>query len=148
MKNAIAITAASVFLVLVAAAISTMFYFTLLEQPYLTYENLPFPTTVESVKQGEIIPVRVIRCNSDSTTHSFALSNSLYNIDTGQYTLLPGFSIMIAPGCTDAISRINRMPTDLLPGRYKLFGTAEIRGKIRTFIVDWNSAPFNVLSAK
>lgn len=148
MKNTVAMWMACIFLSLMAAFVGTLFYITILEKPYLSYKNLPFPPVMESARQGEIMPLRVIRCNSDSDPHSYDLSNSLFNLDTGVYTILPGFAVMISPGCTDAILRINRMPIDLPPGRYQLFGTAEIRGTVRTFIVDWHSVPFNVRAAK
>lgn len=148
LKNAIAIAFASIFLALIASAVGTLFYMMVLEKPYLSYENLPLPTVLASVKPGEIMPLRVVRCNSDDVPHSYPLSHSLYNLDTGVYTLLQGFSVMISPGCDDAVSRLNRMPIDLPPGHYQLFGAAEIRGTIRTFVVDWHSEPFKVEVAK
>lgn len=148
MKNAIAITAASVFLALITAALSTLLYFFVLEKPWLTYENIPFPPTIETVHPGDVMPLQVVRCNHDLVSHTYNLSHSLYEVNTHVYTLLPGVSAMISPGCADSISQLNRVPENTPPGRYILFGASEIDGTMRKFSVDWHSQEFNIEAAK
>lgn len=137
-----------IFLAILATAVCTLLYFMVGEKSALSYRNIPFPATIESVRVGEVIPLRVVRCNSDSVPRTYNLTHSLYEVNKGFYILLPGVSAMIQPGCADSISALNRVPVDTPPGRYKLFGASEVRGTLRTFSVEWHSGEFDIEAAK
>lgn len=120
-------------------------YFLLLERPYLSYRNLPFPVVAQPVRPGDTVSLNVARCNSDRIPHNYATTHSVQNLDTGVVLLLPDVEVMILPGCTIGESRINKLPDHLFPGRYRVYGMAEVRGTLRTHYIDWYSEPFTVL---
>lgn len=125
--------------------VGIIFKYLFFEPPYLTYTNLPFPTLVREIRAGEVMPLQVIRCNNDDQTHNYVIAHSLENLDTHAYTLLPMVQLNISPGCHPGTSTINRVPPDTPTGRYRVFGTAEIRGLLKTHIVEWYSQEFAVL---
>ena len=120
------------------------FYVTFLEQPYLKYTNSPFVALGGPFKAGDIVPLHVGRCNGTDAVRSYSLARSLRNLDTETYTAMPDAYISAQPGCSEGIQRIHRLPADLPPGRYQLFGGAQIRGTARSFDVTWQSQEFEV----
>lgn len=137
----IALTMVSLMFVTVAM----IFYFLFIEEPYLEYRNLPFPPTVEQVHAGEIIPLRVEHCNNSKKNKTYSTTHALQNIRTKEILLLPDVIVRIDPGCADVVSLINKVPLEVLPGRYQIYGTAEIRGVLKDFYVDWHSQEFDVI---
>lgn len=148
------------FLFVICLTIGGLFYNVILATPYLTYPELPFQaippnTTIAefskekskrvAVKQGEIIPLIVNKCNRDNISHAYNVSHSLMEINRNEITPLPPVSTLVKPGCNTSISRINRTPQDLPAGTYKVFGYAEIKGTVKTFSVDWESTAFDVI---
>lgn len=138
----------SAFLVVCLVGVGSMFYVLFYEKAYLEYMNLPFKPDGQILHPGDLVGLNVARCNRDKIAHSYLVTNSLYEVNTGLFTLLPSVQLMVIPGCTNAISRINTLPKVLPLGRYKLFGTAAVPGTIRTFVLDWQSEPFNVTDKK
>jgi hypothetical protein len=117
------------------------------EKPYLSYPQLPFPVEVRSVKRGDIIPIDIVRCNSDSVAHSYSVSRALRNVD-GSNRLVPMESIysLIPPGCHKAMpSPVHRVPLCTPLGRYQFFGGAIVQGKTHPFEVTFMSAEFDVI---
>jgi hypothetical protein len=135
------------FLVSMAAINWTLVYHFFYQEPYLTYRNLPFPPLQETVKAGHIMPVRVVRCNSDSMPRTYTITRSLEPIDSPmpRYYVLESQTIRIKPGCTDETSLANKLPEDVTPGKYRLIGQAEINMGLRTHQVEWTSEPFEVV---
>lgn len=125
--------------------VSILFYFWFFESPFLTYKNIPFPPKILQVYPGEIVPFSVERCNSDAKPRNYQSTHSLLNIETHEPLLLPDVKVMIQPGCTTAESLLNRVPPETPPGKYVVFGTAEVHGTIRDFYIDWRTQEFTVL---
>ena len=123
-------------------------YFGFLEGPILSYLNSPFPTIESSVKPGQIIHLRVRRCNSDSVTRNYMVSHQL--IGGPKPILLKTEPTSILPGCYESVSPINQIPSDLtvedMPsGKYYILGTGEVQGTFRSFIVPWRSQQFEIV---
>jgi hypothetical protein len=114
------------------------------EKPYLRYVNSPFPAA-GPVKAGEAVQLVVERCNDGSRTRGYLVSHQLRNLDTGMVTILPDALVMIEPGCTTAISRLNVIPAGTTPGRYRVTGRATVHGFFAQHEVAWESQPFEVL---
>lgn len=124
--------------------VAVLFYFWFLEEPWLSYKNIPFPPGISSVMAGDVIPLSVVRCNSSNKTHNYESSHALMNVVTHEPVILDDVKVLAPPGCTNAISLINRVPKDAPPGRYVAFGTAEVHGTLRDFHIEWRSEEFNV----
>lgn len=125
-----------------------LFYFWFLEKPYLTYQNIPFPPVIAEIHAGDIVPLNVVRCNSDRYVHNYESSHSLLNVETLEPILMPDIKVMISPGCHKGISLINKVPAEAPPGRYVVFGTADVYGTLREFHIEWRSEEFIVLPPK
>jgi hypothetical protein len=128
-----------------AATVGVIMFYLFAEKSFLTYENIPFPPVVFSARPGDIVPLSVERCNHDKISHNYTTTHALKNTKTQEVVLLPEMMVNITPGCTSAISLINRIPPGTPPGHYIVFGTAETRGTLRTHYVDWHSQEFEVL---
>lgn len=131
------------------ASLAFFAYFYAFETPYLTYENLPFPSQTIAYP-GEVVPLQVKRCNASDSIKNYNTTHGLERLDghnrpRGEYYTLPDVNVSIPPGCSVATSMANRLPDSIPPGRYKLYGTAEIRGLLRSHYVDWYSQPFEVI---
>lgn len=135
---------ACAFVAVMAFGLCFFVYFSLFDRPYLSYRNLPFPTQIQRVKAGQVIPIRVIRCNRDSVAHNYTTTHSAWSIDQQRPYILTEARIPIEPGCADSISLVNHLPADLPPGKYYVFGSAEVQGVLRTHHVEWRSQPFEV----
>jgi hypothetical protein len=136
---------ALVFVLAVVVGLVVFAYAT--DKPYLTYKNLPFPPTVAKGHPGEVIPLHVIRCNSDNVVHSYTTTHSVEDVETHYSWILTQKEVYIAPGCTDSTSHVNRMPIELPGGRtYRIFGIASVEGVMgRKHRVEWSSMPFEVV---
>ena len=116
------------------------------EKPWLSYPNPVFPVLQKVVEPGQPVPLHVIRCNSDSTAHVYAIGRRLFN-DTHpeeKPVILPGGYVPIDPGCTDETSHANVIPADQKDSLYHLEGLADIPGSLRSFNVPWKSEQFEV----
>lgn len=117
----------------------------LLEPPWLTYRNLPFPSELHTVKPGEVVPLIVERCNSSGSVKTYRVTRSLQRMDgAGEYIVLTSSEVNIAPGCAIGTSRVNVVPIEALPGRYRFIGAGLIHGMLREHVVPWRSAEFIV----
>lgn len=121
------------------------FYVTFLERPYLKYTNSPFVALGGPFKAGDIVPLFVGRCNNTDVVRSYSLARSLRNVHSNIYSAMPDAYISAPPGCSEGVQRIHRLPTDLPPGRYQLFGGAQILGMVKSFSVSWESQEFEVV---
>lgn len=144
-NNLLMLALVFLFLFCLSVGVGTLFYIVVLEGPYLSYRNVPFPTSVTSIHAGESIPMTVSRCNSDKEAHSYSLSHTLYDVDTHVYTLMPSAFVLAPPGCSSALSYLHKVPKEAVPGRKKIIGGAEIHGTVRTFNIEWESQIFQVL---
>lgn len=136
---------AIVFLALLSCLVSTIFYYQFFEEPYLSYKNVPLPTRMDQVYPGEVIPMTVERCNTSGEMKVYKTTHTLHEVEKNLYYVLRDETVAVPDGCTTAISNINVVPKDIPAGRYIVFGTSEIHGKLRTHFVDWYSTAFFVI---
>jgi hypothetical protein len=114
------------------------------ETAWLRYVNSPFPAA-GPVRAGEAVQLVVERCNDGTRTRGYMVSHQLQNLDTGMVTILPDALVMIEPGCSTAISRMNVIPSGTEPGRYRVTGRATVHGFFAQHDVPWASQAFTVL---
>jgi hypothetical protein len=126
-------------------ALAAFVYVAFIEGPYLSYPDTPFPVVGTTFHAGEIVPLRVTRCNSDNRQHSYYLAHAVMNVKTKATYVMPEEYVQVPMGCTFGISFTHRLPVVLPPGQYIIFGGAQIRGTIRYFDVEWQSEPFVVV---
>ena len=134
-------------LLLCLTALAALTYTAFFSDPYLSYPVKAFPLVgdVKAFHPGDVVPLQVLRCNSDNVTHSYTISHALRGPDT-EYNLLPVSAAMIDPGCTHGPSYINVLPAEhLKSGVYKFVGNTQIEGTFRQFSVYWESASFTVI---
>jgi hypothetical protein len=132
-------------LIIVAGAL--YMYATHIEQPYLYYQNLPFPTEMRVVA-GEAVPLSVERCNRTSTAKSYSTTHILTDAATKQPTILPNVQVSIEPGCHRSLSKINVIPADTKPGHYTVSGIATVEGTFGWHRIAWYSEPFEVIAGR
>jgi len=125
-------------------------YYLFLEQPFLSYEDLPFKVEGKVFHPGDIVPMMVNRCSSSSTVRNYVLSHTLIRVDKPQEEMiLPSTVIAIRPGCNSAVTMVNFVPKawedkPFPPGIYYMDGYAEVQATIRAVSVHWRSETFEV----
>lgn len=123
-------------------------YFMFFDEPFLTYENLPFPAMKEQLAPGEMIPVKIRKCNNSHEMKVYVVTRVIHEIDTNLHYALPDHPAVIPPGCLTTITTVHAIPANMPNGRYRVFGTAEFRGRFRMHSVEWFSTPFLVMAKK
>ena len=132
--------------VVMATASAFVVWLSVFDGPWLTYPVQPFPVLMQPVHAGEVVPLRVLRCNNGETTRTYIFSHSLVSVDKARPdVILPPITSSIAPGCATVESRVNIVPPGTAPGRYRIEGNTEINGNVRSFSVLWNSEVFEVV---
>jgi hypothetical protein len=132
--------------VLIIVAGALYMYATRIEQPYLYYQNLPFPIGSQVIA-GEAVHLAVERCSRADETRSYGTTHTLTDVGSKQSVLLPNVEVSIEPGCHRSISKINVIPADTKAGRYIVGGLATVEGTFVTHKVAWYSEPFDVIAA-
>lgn len=130
-------------LIIIAGAL--YMYSAHIEQPYLYYQNLPFPADI-TVLAGEAVELSVERCNRTAKVRTYRTTHALIDVDSRQSVLLPNVEVSIEPGCHRSASRINVVPPDTKSGRYFVAGVATVEGAFVTHRVAWYSEPFDVIA--
>ena len=134
--------------VMIISTVATVVWALFIDQPYLSYKNLPFPTTIQKVRAGEVIPLRVYRCNDTDTVQVYTVAHLIVSLDKElpSFVLPPNELVPIEAGCTEAVSMINRIPQEAPPGTYSVVGVARIPMLLgRKALVPWHSQPFEVM---
>ena len=133
--------------VLAALCITIVVWAMLFEKPFLSYENVPFPTQIAQVKAGDAIPVTVRRCSTADGPRFYDISHELRSVANPEHNVvtLKGERAKITPGCATGTSRINVIPPGTPPGMYYVTGLGIVEGTLRTFAVPWSSQPFEVV---
>ena len=136
----------TMFWVFVFSLSATLVYLLYFEPPFLSYQGLPFQVEGPA-RPGESVRLIVTRCNSSDKTRDYELSHWLQNIDTNepQIPLPAGKVAPIKPGCQRGRSAMNVIPAGTPPGRYRIGGTGDAEGTLRTVPVEWYSETFEVL---
>ncbi len=113
------------------------------EPPYLRYEDLPWPVTLAKVRPGQVIPVRVRRCNDSKQVRAYTVTHQLVSVDSERRYVMEPRLTTIEPGCETTTSEINVIPAGTPPGMYRVVG-AGIGDTLRSWAVPWHSQPFEV----
>ena len=137
----------NILMLLILGVFTTAMYLMFFEEPWLSYKNRPFPILHPTVRAGEVIPMRVIRCNSTARRRTYGFSHSLVRDD--QPTVLPiqmpPAEVFIDSGCHDADSLANVIPVNTPPGRYHVIGLATIQMISGPYSVEFDSQSFEVV---
>ena len=123
-------------------------WYAFIEQPYLSYPDLPFRVPNASYAPGDTVVYRVARCNSSSKDQSYPIARTLPPVGNGPVILLPSVIAKIAPGCTMAASAITVIPLGTPPGRYFVEGLSSVQGLTKVFVVYWSTTHFDVVESK
>lgn len=137
-------TLAFILLALVLLLGGSYVYSAFFESPYLYYKNMPFHVS-GVVNPGGPAVSPILRCSSATTTQAYTTTRAFQKIGANQApSMLPSLSLTVEPGCEPAISRINIVPDNTLPGWYRFYGKASIRGLLVVHEVDWATDFFEV----
>ena len=141
------IAALNIAALVLVTIVSGLMVTALLEKPWLSYPNTPFPALEQSVRPGEIVHLLVERCSTWPGTRNYGVSHQL--VGGPQPILMQAETVSISQGCFSVVSDINKIPEGLslaqMPaGTYHVEGTGESQGTVRTFIAHWSSQPFEI----
>lgn len=148
------ISRSRVFFILLSSVGSLLFVLSILWlydkncEPWLYYQNRPFPLKAMQIYPGDVVPLEVERCNSTDENRTYRTTHNMRNEDTGIVTMLPDAKADIGPGCHRANSRLNVVPLSIAPGRYTSFGTAVINMWFSDREIRWDSEVYVILPAK
>lgn len=134
-----------VFSILGAICGSLLVWAFFLETPFLSYQNLPFPPDLSTVRPGQVMPLTVERCSTARGIESYTVTHELRNerADLPAITM-PAMLVTVQPGCHKSISLVNLVPAVTPAGVYRIHGVAIVQGSIKSFAVPWSSQPFEV----
>lgn len=121
-------------------------YSKFIEEPYLSYKNVPF-TVVGTAVPGGPATAPVVRCSTSDKTESYKTTRNFQKMGANQPAIiLPSIDVTVEPGCEPAISRINIVPDNTLPGWYRFFGVAGVQGLVVEHKVAWGTSFFEVVA--
>lgn len=133
-------------LIVMSLTAVVLLYLTVVEKPYLSYPVLPIPVVNKAVYPGDILQIKVTRCNASNSRKAYTTTRFLDNTGDDQEVLVFELvGVVSPPGCTTSISRAHRIPESTAAGEYQLTGVATVNGMIRNFFVEWYTEPFRVL---
>lgn len=136
---------AFILLALVMLLGGTYFYSVYFEEPFLSYKGMPFHVQGPTYAGGPAVGI-IQRCSSADSTRSYTTSRGFQKMGSGQPpTILPSIDTTIEPGCEPATSRMNVVPDGTVPGYYRFFGVAQVRGLFVTHEVRWDTDFFEVI---
>lgn len=125
--------------------ITLIVYLTLVERPYLRYQNLPIPVLKTTLFPGEIIPMKVVRCNNSKERKVYTSTRLLENVGEDQEMLvLEVVGVALRPGCWTSTIYSHRVPDSAQPGQYRLIGVSTVNGLVRNFLVSWYTDTFTI----
>jgi hypothetical protein len=130
-------------LVAIGLAVNASLLFNLLAPPAARFPS-PFPVLNSPLHAGDTLILQVTRCAWDITGDDpvrVTTTRSLVSADSPTIVVLPSVDVDIPTGCQTVQSRLNIIPDDLPPGRWRLQGSNTARNKT----VPFSSEPFVVL---
>lgn len=139
---------AGIVITTVSLTVGVIFYYLFFEKSWLRYENVPFPALQTYTRPGSPIPIHVARCNDDSVPHVYTVARSLERVtkpnEPRDYVMLPDLSVQIMPGCSEGDTIAHVVPLKTQSGIWRIVGMSEVRGTLRSHLVEWYSVPFEV----
>jgi hypothetical protein len=123
-----------------------------LQPSWLSYpRGSTFEPTRAEFRPGEVVTLKVFRCNSSDEQEIYLIAARLIRLDQPAPpaaptapAVLPGAPVLIQPGCMEEASKATRLADDTDPGTYFIQGLSKVDGLWRTSRVEWSSAPFVV----
>lgn len=125
-------------------------WYVFLEPSWLSYPaGSVFDPVRETFKPGDVVPLKVTRCNSSDEPEIYLIGARLIRLDQpandpSPPVVLPGAPVLIVPGCLDEISKATTLPADTKPGVYFIQGLARTEGHVRSTSQAWSSRKFTV----
>jgi len=142
-RNALLATLAALILIVVCAYLYSKF----IEEPYLSYQPMPFPIVASTIYPGGVAAAVASRCNSQSRVMQYHSSRQIKRENSTQpAVILDSLEISAEPGCASVSTRANVVPEDTQPGFYRFSGVAIIKGLMVDHEVGWNTDVFEVLA--
>lgn len=133
-------------LLLCTLLLFSYFYSAYLEEPYLSYKEMPFAVPSPVYAGGPAVS-HVVRCNSTKTTKQYTTTRGFQKMGGNQPPIiLPSIDLSLEPGCEPAISRINIVPDGTVPGYYRFVGVASVQGLLSWHQVPWGTDFFQVIA--
>ncbi len=134
-------------LALSGVIIALIVYLSLIEKPELSYQILPVPVMLKTVHAGQILPIKVSRCNANKQKRYYTSTRLLENVGEDQEMLvMEEVGVSVKPGCATQNIYLHRIPESAQPGDYRLLGVATVPGLIRNFYVTWYTENFKVVA--
>lgn len=120
----------------------------LVRPPALTYVNMPWKVASEkpAFYPGDIVPLYITRCNSNSEILLYEVTRGVKNQDTGVTIVLQSTQVTAEPGCSTTISNLHQLPNEMAPGTYIASGFAVVPDLINAKTVSFQSEPFKVIA--
>jgi hypothetical protein len=113
--------------------------------PALAYNDLPWRVDgPKTFYAGQVVPIKVDRCNGLSRQMIYTVTRTLKNIETGETYVFPSTKVAIEPGCHQSVSRLHLLPEDLAPGTYQAAGVGTVQGAFNDIDIPFYTEPFNV----
>ena len=140
--NVLAYTLLALVLLLGGSYVYSAFF----ETPWMHYKNMPFHVTGK-VYPGGAAAAPILRCSSATITQAYTTTRAFQKMGANQApSMLPSLSLTVEPGCEPAITRLNIVPDNTLPGWYRFYGKAAIHGLFVVHEVDWATDFFEVIA--
>ena len=120
------------------------------EQPFLYYQNLPFPATLKTIAPGETEPIEVERCSRSDKPETYQTTRRLVHVPKPDEKRLPDIileskEVDILPGCHREVSSLNMAPPSTPSGTWIAKGWALVNGLVIVHKIKWYSEPFEVV---
>lgn len=120
-------------------------YYEHFEPSWLIYPELPLPVITPVVKPGQTVVLRVRRISTQTVKRTYDVAHTLVCRQHLPAAMKSKPPVSVDPGDTTIDSKINDIPDDTEPDTCYVDGLSEIQGTIRTILVPWRSADFQVV---
>jgi hypothetical protein len=130
--------------------LSLFIYSKYIEQPFLYYQNRPFPAVFKTIIQGSVAPYEVERCSTSDKKEIYKITRRLIHLPKEGQVKLPdilfeAIPVDIDPGCHREISKVMTAPLSVPVGVWMASGIALVPGLFREHKIPWYSEPFEIV---
>lgn len=116
------------------------------QPPPIFYRNNPLPVLASPYHVGQVaLTLAVSRCNQAPIAITLAFTRSLAPTAGGKAVPVASAIAEFQTGCIDTTSQADVLPTTIAPGSYTLKAVGTYSYQNRTYIVSFESQPFDVL---
>lgn len=124
--------------VIIGLLLNAALLFNLILPPAVSFPG-PFLVLNSPMHAGETLVLQVTRCAWDLIGDDpvrVLSTRSLVSVDSAAIVVLPSVAVDIPTGCQTVESRLNIVPSDLPPGRWRLQGSNTARNRTVPFSSD------------